>query len=84
MQRTYTGILTGDRIEWRGNAPPPTAQPIEVQVTLVEKPDERAARQARIGQILKELVRLNPFRDIEDPVAWQREIRKDRPLPGRD
>ena len=22
--------------------------------------------------------------EIEDPVAWQREIRKDRPLPGRD
>ena len=21
---------------------------------------------------------------IEDPVAWQREIRQDRPLPGRD
>ncbi len=21
---------------------------------------------------------------IEDPVAWQREIRKDRPLPGRE
>ena len=21
---------------------------------------------------------------IKDPVAWQREIRKDRPLPGRD
>ena len=23
------------------------------------------------------------FADIEDPVTWQREIRKDRPLPGR-
>jgi hypothetical protein len=27
---------------------------------------------------------LNPYRDIADPVAWQREIRKDRPLPGRE
>ena len=27
---------------------------------------------------------LNPFRDIDDPVVWQREIRTDRPLPGRD
>lgn len=26
---------------------------------------------------------LNPFREIVDPVAWQREIRQDRPLPGR-
>ena len=30
------------------------------------------------------LRKLDPFREIEDPVAWQREIRKDRPLPGRD
>ena len=27
---------------------------------------------------------LNPYRDMADPVAWQREIRKDRPLPGRE
>src|SRR3954464_10792729 len=33
---------------------------------------------------LAELRRLDPFRDITDPVAWQREQRKDRPLPGRD
>ncbi|HEX4774338.1 MAG TPA: AbrB/MazE/SpoVT family DNA-binding domain-containing protein [Candidatus Saccharimonadales bacterium] len=24
------------------------------------------------------------LKSIKDPVAWQREIRKDRPLPGRD
>lgn len=33
---------------------------------------------------LERLRELNPFRDIEDPVAWQREIRTDRPLPGRE
>jgi hypothetical protein len=27
---------------------------------------------------------LNPYRDIADPVDWQKEIRKDRPLPFRD
>ncbi len=30
------------------------------------------------------LRKVNPYRDIDDPVAWQREIRKDRPLPGRE
>jgi hypothetical protein len=24
------------------------------------------------------------FKDIDDPSAWQREIRKERPLPGRE
>ncbi len=32
---------------------------------------------------LAEVRRLNPYRDLTDPVAWQREIRQDRPLPGR-
>jgi hypothetical protein len=35
-------------------------------------------------EALEQLRKLNPFREIADPVAWQREIRKDRPLPGRD
>jgi hypothetical protein len=33
---------------------------------------------------LDNAVRTNIFNDIKDPVAWQREIRKDRALPGRE
>lgn len=34
--------------------------------------------------LLKELSLMNgALSRIEDPLAWQREIRKDRPLPGR-
>ena len=34
---------------------------------------------------LDKVVALNPYRDIKDPVQWQRELRAewDRPLPGR-
>ena len=32
---------------------------------------------------LDKLARLKVFADITDPVDWQRQIRKDRPLPGR-
>lgn len=35
-------------------------------------------------EAFEKLRQMNPFRDIPDPVAWQKEIRKDRPLPGRD
>jgi hypothetical protein len=38
----------------------------------------------RIQQLWKELQALKPFKGIKDPVAWQRKIRKDRVLPGRD
>jgi antitoxin component of MazEF toxin-antitoxin module len=33
---------------------------------------------------LRNVQALKPYKSIKDPVAWQREIRKDRPLPGRD
>lgn len=33
---------------------------------------------------LEEVRKLNPYRDITDPVAWQREIREDVVLPGRE
>ena len=42
--------------------------------------DMLAARKAA----LEEVRRLNPYRDIADPVAWQREVRADVALPGRD
>ncbi|MEK7602629.1 MAG: hypothetical protein AAB459_00090 [Patescibacteria group bacterium] len=38
----------------------------------------------KIQRLWEELQALKPFKDIEDPVAWQRGIRKDRPMPGRD
>lgn len=41
-------------------------------------------RGRRLEEALQKLQAVNPFKDITDPVAWQREIRKDRPLPGRD
>jgi antitoxin component of MazEF toxin-antitoxin module len=39
---------------------------------------------AKIQRVLKRLQEIGAYKDIKDPVAWQREIRKDRPLPGRD
>ena len=40
---------------------------------------------ARRKEALRELRGLGGLRGvIPDPVAWQREMRQDRPLPGRD
>ena len=41
-------------------------------------------RQEIISNCLTKLAQSNPFFEIEDPAEWQREIRKDRPLPGRE
>jgi hypothetical protein len=44
-------------------------------------PSERGKRMA---EILEQGAKLGLFKDIQDPAAWQREIRRDRPLPGRE
>jgi antitoxin component of MazEF toxin-antitoxin module len=53
----------------------------KADVALPQKrtPQDRAKVQA----LWKELQALKPFQSISDPVAWQRSIREDRPLPGR-
>lgn len=32
---------------------------------------------------IRELQKVGAYQHIKDPVAWQRQIRQDRPLPGR-
>lgn len=40
-----------------------------------------AERGQRIKTAFQTLAKLNTFGDIEDPIAWQKQIRQDRPLP---
>jgi hypothetical protein len=87
MSTTYQAILVGDRVQWLGDAPE-TKGGVRVRIT-VESPlvivaDEERRRRA-IRETLESLAARGTYAaEIEDPVAWQREIRKDRPLPGRD
>ncbi len=37
-----------------------------------------------IKKAVRNLQEHGAFSTIKDPTAWQRDIRKDRPLPGRD
>lgn len=40
---------------------------------------------AKLARLMEEIARRGTaFQEITDPAAWQREIRKDRPLPGRE
>jgi hypothetical protein len=55
-------------------------------VTLVGNERFSASREANAGErMAAALEKLAASRsiDIEDPVEWQREIRRDRTLPGR-
>jgi hypothetical protein len=52
-------------------------------IEAVSDISEQTAREAAVAA-LKRLRARGTFRDITDAAAWQREIRRDRPLPGRE
>ena len=86
MQRIYEAILKGNHLEWAREVPKQSDRPIRVYVTLQEDRSSLSAefRRERIVEILEKIAASNVFADISDPVEWQRELRQDRPLPGRD
>ena len=48
------------------------------------KQDNEQPNGKKIVNLMEQIAkRGTAFKSIQDPVAWQREIRKDRPLPGR-
>ncbi len=54
---------------------------LESRLTLTQ-PDKDYPVKA--VNILKQLAQRNACANIEDPIAWQTELRTDRLLPGRD
>jgi hypothetical protein len=85
--RTYRALLHGDRLEWLEDAPESQADtPLHVHVTVLEPepPAEVHARGHAMAAILEQLAERRTFSAITDPVRWQRELRQDRVLPGRE
>ena len=85
MLRTYKAILRGDRIEWI-DGPPAPVRPTPVHITLLEdetaEPVEQRGRE--MARALEALAQAGGLSTISNPVAWQRELRQDRALPGCD
>ena len=46
-----------------------------VVVTVEPSPEEIRARKERLCAAMKDMQKANIFRDIEDPVEWQRKLR---------
>ncbi|MFN0123513.1 MAG: hypothetical protein ACKV2V_23670 [Blastocatellia bacterium] len=47
-------------------------------------PEQRESCGDAMAGILEQLAKRQSLAGIEDPVAWEREVREDRLLPGRD
>jgi hypothetical protein len=48
----------------------------------LSEPSQKSQREG-LKKSLEKLAKMKVFAEIKDPVAWQRQVRKDRPLPGR-
>ena len=91
---TYKAIVLHDPVEHHDyvewiSGKPRMNEPLEAQITIWQEPpkgDKRVdkKRGEKLARAFEKLSELGAFSEIEDPVEWQREIRKDRPLPGRD
>jgi hypothetical protein len=85
MLETYEATLQGDHLEWVDVRPPQADANRKLKVTVTVHDDEpQIPNGAAAVEIFKRLAAMNAFSSIEDPVAWQREQRIDRPLPGRE
>lgn len=84
MLPTYPAVLSGDRIVWSGDAPPGLAVTgVPVHITLLTPPSPAADRGRRMAAALEEVAARGGLASITDPLAWEREQRIDRELPGR-
>lgn len=91
MSRTYPAILQGDRVRWTGPAPAEQG-PVRVSVTVEgpaplgagESGNGDADRGRQMAEALTAVAASGAFADVRDVSAWQREVRADRAMPGRD
>lgn len=83
MPMTYTAVVRDGRLEWEGEAPtlPPGAR---LRVEVVEPPPAPPRGPAMAAVMEAFAAAGGPTSFPHDLVEWQREMRKDRPLPGRD
>ncbi len=88
MTQTYPAVLRDGCIEWIGDPPAglPAGTPVRVEVVLPATlpPLSDAERGRQMLAIMERLVALGTGEKYGDPVEWQREQRRDRPLPGRE
>lgn len=85
MARTYSGILLKDRVQWDGESPD-ASTPVRVQVTVLDSTSAAPSPSGNgpmMASALQEIADRGGLPDLADASAWQREIRADRPLPGR-
>jgi hypothetical protein len=87
MASTYKAILRGDRLRWSGEAPEISPdQDLNVEVTVADSSPAGGEEERRGPRMAAALERIAAAGGpgIEDPVAWERQMREERSLPDRE
>ena len=88
MLYTYKAILRGNRLEWDGDMPQEIAQEraVAVYITILDEPvmPQTPSQGERMAAALEQLAASNALAHITDAAAWERDLRQDRALPGRE
>jgi hypothetical protein len=83
MLPTYRAILKGTQVIWL-DAPPRLPDDAEVHITVLHpEASSPTNRSSAMAAALEKLAEINAFAGV-DPITWQREVRQDCPLPGRE
>ncbi len=87
MSNPYKANLIGNQLEWVDEAPRlpngGTSTPVLVTILPPAQLSTEEMRRRRIAA-LERIAARGGIQSIPDPIAWQREMREDRPLPGRE
>ena len=86
MLTTYEAVLRDNLIEWREDAPRHLApgKAVHVHVTVLGDTVVSVGSQGqKMAAVLEQLAQSQTFAGV-DAALWEREVRTERPLPGRD
>lgn len=86
MLKAYPAQLIDGHLCWTGAVPPEAAAgSIDVDVVIRTKSElTNDERRQRLKVLFEQIRQSGGITSIPDPAAWQREIRLDRLLPGRE
>ena len=84
MSDKYRATIQGNTIEWDGERPTELRgeEEVTVEVTIISS-KRRRSNGKKMAAALAAIAARGGIPSIPDPVKWQREVRKDRKLPGR-
>lgn len=81
MIPTYPAILRAGVLEWEAGAP--SDDPVRVHVTVLAPVAPSPTSGAKMAEALAALAAAGGPSGFDDPAQWQKDVRADRPLPGR-